>query len=53
MRLGELSAVVPTHPVPLTGAAGGFHLAWMKLLFLASLVVRWLQGRQTIHAGLC
>lgn len=53
VRLGEPGAMVPTRPMPLTGAAGGFHLAWLKLLFLAILAVRWLQRRQTIHAGLC
>jgi len=40
MRLGEPGAVVPTLPVPPTGTAGGFHLAQLKLLFLASLAVR-------------
>lgn len=53
MRLGEPSAAVPTLRLLPTGAAGGFHLARPKLLFLASLAVLWLQRRQTIHAGLC
>lgn len=53
VRLGDPGAVVPTLPVPPAWAAAGFHLAWLKLLFLASLVIRWLQRRQTIHAGFC
>lgn len=36
-KLGEPGAMVPTCAMPLAGAAGGFHLTWLKLLFLASL----------------
>lgn len=36
-ELGEPGAMVATLAMPLAGAAGGFHLTWLKLLFLASL----------------
>lgn len=28
--------MVPTRAMALAGTAGGFHLTWLKLLFLAS-----------------